>query len=619
MSSEMPEVVIACNEAEVPSSLTGVPHRRLEYRGAKANVAIGLPAFVRSTYHLPARTLDILEIAAYVFAADRLLSRGKRDALEYHSWSRRIHFEIKIRDHHFWSRPEIRNALHDALTFMMGHKAITFAFQPGHTTPPADLFDYIGSNIQPHNDLVVGLFSGGLDSLAGAVDVLQNTGSSLCLVTHVSQSSTLRTQKVLINALAERFPDRVHHYQLRTHLKGQRARDETQRSRAFLYSSAAYAIASTHSRDTFAIYENGVTSINVGRRDDLINARASRTTHPQTVGRLSRLFSLLSDNAFSISTPFFWKTKREVISTIRSNGHETLVDSSVSCSHTFNTAAGATHCGECYQCIDRRIGVYGAGLQSFDTGGIYANDVVAHAISTGEGKTTIIDYLRQASKFASLSEDAFYLEYLDELSLLDGWVADCADEFELTHKIWDLAHRHGQGVHEALRRIRQQHESLFAPVPSGSLLSIISDREFLKEPIERLVESVSIRLSSAIPIAYQSVHPKNETDLNDKIEALLAGWRDELRREHPEVPFAGVRATPDFSEDRAHLRIEGKYLRGSTNQSKVVEAMSADLVQYSQEAHILFVVYDPNHMISDRGTVKRDFEGRGRCSVCILP
>ncbi len=47
--------------------------------------------------------------------------------------------------------------------------------------------------------------------------------------------------------------------------------------------------------------------------------------------------------------------------------------------------------------------------------------------------------------------------------------------------------------------------------------------------------------------------------------------------------------------------------------------MAADLTKYPLEAHILFVVYDPDAAIVDRAKLKRDFEDRGRCTVRILP
>ncbi len=84
------------------------------------------------------------------------------------------------------------------------------------------------------------------------------------------------------------------------------------------------------------------------------------------------------------------------------------------------------------------------------------------------------------------------------------------------------------------------------------------------------------------------------------------------------MPFARAGVIPDFSLARGHLLIEGKYIRGHTTPSRVTEGMAADLTKYPREAHILFVVYDPGGAIVDRTRLKRDFEDRGRCTVCVL-
>ena len=41
----------------------------------------------------------------------------------------------------------------------------------------------------------------------------------------------------------------------------------------------------------FFIFENGITSLNFARRQDLLNGRTTRTTHPKTIHLLQRLFS----------------------------------------------------------------------------------------------------------------------------------------------------------------------------------------------------------------------------------------------------------------------------------------------------------------------------------------
>ena len=619
MSQNKPPSLFLCNGASLTDGIEATP---LDYRplNGKANVRLGLPDFVRSVYHLPDRCLDLLEIAAYVFAGDRLTARGSKDSVEYHSWARHFQYVVRVRDHAFWSRPDVNEALRASLVFVTGDQAYEFTFQPGHGTPPTSLFDSEQFQVEESDSLTIMLFSGGLDSLAGAVQRLEETNDRICLVSHQSsQPSTVLTQKALVNALQEAYPSRVHHYRFRTNLQGTRASEETQRTRSFLYGSIAFAIAHTFGQDKVFVFENGITSLNFTRRDDLLNARASRTTHPQTLGRLEQLFSMIAERPMSIETPFLWKTKADVVTTLTAAGRGYLISSSVSCSHTYKSQTNATHCGECFQCIDRRIGIFGSQADDYDQAGLYASDIIRGSISNAEGKTTVVDYLRQAANFANWNVDLFYGQALDDLQNLTGWVPDCDDEIDLVNRVWSLCQRHGNQVGQALRRMRDKHEGVFAPLVPDSLLKVVSDREFLREPIERLSVAIDTRLKEVIPKVFRTEQPTNERDLNDKIEGLLSSWRDDLRREHPAVPFAGAGVVPDFDVGRGHLLIEGKYIRRNTTPSKVTEGIAADLTKYPQEAHILFVVYDPNRAINDGRGLKQDFESRGRCTICILP
>ena len=614
--------VFLCNGGTTPIGIDQANCVILDYRcsgGKRPNVRLGLPDFVRSVSHLQDRCLDLLEIAAYVFAADRLTSRGSKVAVEYQSWARKLQFVVKVRDYEFWRQSKVIEALRDVLIFATGDQDYRFTFQPGHETPLTSLFDNEAFALEQRNDVSITLFSGGIDSLAGAVQRLKQSRDHVCLVSHLSQPRSTQTQRALASVLQREYRDRVSHYQFKTNLRGVRGREETQRSRPFLYGSIAFALAKAFGRDHFYVYENGVTSLNFARRDDLLNSRASRTTHPQTIGRLEKLFSIIARKPILIETPFLWYTKSKVTKYLNDSGHGHLLPDSVSCSHTFKSRMNATHCGECFQCLDRRIGVYGAGADDVDVVGLYATDIVTSRIQTAEGRTTAVDYLRQAARFSDCNLDYFYYEMLDELQMLLGWVPDCEDEHELVVKIWELCSRHGEYVRRALRRMRDLHEEVLGPLAPDSLLKLVSDREFLKEPIERLVTSIESRLRSAIPKSFQSVSPKNERDFNDKIEGLLDTWSAELQREHPSVPFARAGVVPDFSIDGGCLLVEGKYIRGNTTPSKVTEGIAADLTKYPQDAHILFVVYDPNSAIVDRALLKSDFEEKGRCTVCIIP
>ena len=159
-----------------------------------------------------------------------------------------------------------------------------------------------------------------LDSLAGALAILEETSDHLVLVSHESQTGTMRTQKGLVEALETRFPGRMSHYGFLCQLKGERAPEETQRTRSLLYCGIGFAISQAYDLGELEVYENGVTSVNLQRREDLANARASRTTHPRTMDLLGRLFSMVAEQEFRITLPFQWKTKKGVIGVLRDTG-----------------------------------------------------------------------------------------------------------------------------------------------------------------------------------------------------------------------------------------------------------------------------------------------------------
>jgi len=612
-------LLFCCNGAPLPSRQAGC--QRLDYRpqSTNRNIDVGLPAFVQDVYHIPARHLDLLEIAAYVFSADRLAERGRKDQLEYQNWSRRFQFRIRVRDHEFWSSTKIRKALRDVLCFMTGDAEYDFEFMPGHSTPPTSLFDQEGFSIaKSSKGTSVALFSGGLDSLAGTLEMLHDPQSRVILVSHESQTGTIRTQRKLVEALQSRFgSDRVLHYRFECHLKGVRAPEETQRTRSFLYSSIGFAIAMAHQQSSFAICENGVTSMNLRRREDLSNARASRTTHPQTIALLAQLFSTVAGTGFEIRTPFSSLTKVDIVRKIHEGGYAGLISSTVSCSRTYQKLGLATHCGKCFQCVDRRMAIHSAGLEQFDDPGLYHTDIIASDIAESEARTTVLDYARQGFEFREDNVGHFETEYLSDLSAIVGYLPGVTNDFEGVERVWDLMKRHGANVLKALNRMRQLHDDLAKPLPRRSLLGMLADREHLKPEVARAVESIVRIVEQAVGTMFRRHRPKDEPDLNEKLGALIKTHEPKLRSEHPTVGFACAGVVPDHELEGRDLLIETKYVRKGTSPSKASDGIAADLIKYPTTAHILFFVYDPEGAIHG-DEFRRDFEAKGRCTVRIL-
>ena len=93
-----PPRIVLCNGADPPQQWAQDDNLVLEYREFSnkiPNVKLGLPSFIHYVSHFPDRILDLLEIAAYVFCADRLTSRGNKA-----TWSPIVgqgHFTLSLR------------------------------------------------------------------------------------------------------------------------------------------------------------------------------------------------------------------------------------------------------------------------------------------------------------------------------------------------------------------------------------------------------------------------------------------------------------------------------------------------------------------------------------------
>jgi len=494
---------------------------------------------------LPPRLLDLLEIAAYVFSADRLSYRGSPTAVEYHRWSNRsFQYNIRVRDDDFWGKDETRRLLSNAIEFLSGDRTHSFSFQSGHTTPPASLFDK--EDFQPsapESDTSIILFSGGLDSLTGAVKRLEESDDNILLVSHWSQYQILKTQRSLVEALRERYPDRISWYRFRCSLrKPLKSREETQCTRSFLFSSIAFSIAQTLGIDKFYIFENGVTSINLPRRQDLMHARASRTTHPQTLSHFRDFFDAVSDSSdeFLIANPFRWKTKTDVLNILVDKySRGDLLSSAVSCGVVRNSSpVNTTHCGECSQCIDRRFAAFASGCDDLDDRGIYATDIVTDEVESDSAQKTLVGYIRSSFKYAESSVDQFYTEWLKEISDIVPYVNE--KENSIVKDLHKLHKRHGKQISNAARSMRSL-EDITSETPQGSVLYVINNRIYLTDKNQKLI-SLSNKLENVQPGKDQFQEFENIVE-----EFLSVLFPDDLKDPHSQVDRGNGSGTIDIT------------------------------------------------------------------------
>jgi 7-cyano-7-deazaguanine synthase in queuosine biosynthesis len=311
----------------------------------------------------PDVALDLLELAAFVYAADQSVTRGGTTKIDYgDGWRRHFRFEVPVRCPELWARPEVRAALTGALEFLTDD-VYEFAFHEVRNPRRSDSYLFEGSPGNKYEEVV--LFSGGLDSLCGAVEEVLVKRRRVLLVSHQSATRVAARQQALFDALCACVPrgGRVPAHVPVTINKGEELnRDFTQRSRSFVFAAVAAVVARLAGLERIRFYENGVTSLNLPVSPELVGARASRTTHPQVLARFGRLFSLLFDTTFGVENPYQRFTKAEILRVLRERGRADLARLTCSCVTVWGAKEECPHCGRCSQCVDRRLSALAAGL-----------------------------------------------------------------------------------------------------------------------------------------------------------------------------------------------------------------------------------------------------------------
>lgn len=585
------------------------------------NVNLELPHFIKSlNCHFPDRIKDLMEIAGYVYAADRSIGRGATDSLEYHSWSRELNFFIKVRDISFWKNSEIIKCLSEALTFVSGDQMHSFTFESGGgDIGQGNLYDTEGIQLEKKDNSIICLFSGGLDSLAGALEILTTTDKSLILISHRSNTTGVsKIQKGIHKLLDKDFPGRIQYFPFYCNLHGERAVEETQRTRIFLYTTIAYSLSSLASEKEIYVFENGVTSLNFSKRADLINARASRTTHPKTLKLLEDFYSIVGGEQHRIVHPFLFNTKTDIFNKIKAAKKINYINSTISCTKTFlrfENNTQATHCGGCSQCVDRRLAAFASGLEDYDA--IYDTDISRDPVTDLESRTHLHDYIRAIVKYDALTEMNFQYEMLAALTDVVPYLVGQRPS-EKAMKVFDLLKSHTNQILNAIKSIQLLQDPLKPKVPN-TLHSYLDERMHLKPPVESLINTIKSKLTVSIPQAFEHEKPKHENALNDIIHALIQGDSSDYGREYPTIKFSIARVIPDHSFLETYdLLIEAKYLRGNTSKAAITDQIGADITKYPNEKHKLFIIYDPERKITNDLAFSKDIEKQSNCYVCII-
>lgn len=309
-------------------------------KAEKGQVSVGSYArhlLERAHLEISPQAWDFLSIALSVVAADFTASRASSPD----GWTRVIELEIAVQNPDFWNMQ--RDALASALGFLTTDRW-RLSFHAGGFAPPAQL-----QALHPKEDSVV-LLSGGLDSLIGAIDLVEE-GLKPYAVSQIVRGDGEK-QVLFANSIG------LSRIGLNHVAKSPGPQEPSQRARSIIFLAFGLAVATSldryHQGATVPLYicENGFIAINPPLTVTRLGSLSTRTAHPEYLGRLQQIFDAAGINV-RIKNPYALKTKGEMLVECK-NQHLLMQHAVASTSCGRFQRFGYHHCGRCVPCQVRR-------------------------------------------------------------------------------------------------------------------------------------------------------------------------------------------------------------------------------------------------------------------------
>ncbi|MGE5623786.1 MAG: 7-cyano-7-deazaguanine synthase [Methanocella sp.] len=257
----------------------------------------------------------------------------------------------------------------------------------------------------PERDGSVLLFSGGLDSLAAAVNQAES-GEPTLLVSHDSGNPVIDGSQQALAEYVSGLPGaRIQHLPFRVRpqtgggLTFPKKHESSQRTRSFLFLTLAMLVARREGRRrVIFIAENGQMAIHLPLTAARLGGFSTHTAHPEVVSVIQGIMSGLLGIDLSIHNPFLYMTKAEVVAGLCAR-HADAIEESVSCWRASRVAGGHNHCGECVPCLVRRIALEINNVRQADWGRDLLQEPIATLGEDDIGKRNLLELAEFAASF----------------------------------------------------------------------------------------------------------------------------------------------------------------------------------------------------------------------------
>lgn len=314
-------------------------------------------------YWYSLQSLDLLYISMAVFAADRLCLRD--NAMD--SWSRDFTIFMPVLEYDLWLNA--KPVLEKMLGFLSGDNWSFVFRERNESKNEKEQFIKWTKSKRPVKDYdQLCMFSGGLDSFIGAINLLeQNAGKTLFISHYGGGKGTKEFQDALKKKFIENYSleSRDFHQYYAKVIAGI---EDTTRTRSFMFFSHALAVASCLRKSiSLIIPENGFISLNIPSTFSRIGTSSTRTTHPHYMRLFQNLLNII-ELPVTLINPYQFKTKGEMLLECKNQLFvQSNLENTMSCSHPDNGRMlgekEARHCGYCLPCVIRQAAIKSAGME----------------------------------------------------------------------------------------------------------------------------------------------------------------------------------------------------------------------------------------------------------------
>jgi 7-cyano-7-deazaguanine synthase in queuosine biosynthesis len=305
--------------------------------------------------------VDLALLAAAVTAADTRISRATESQ---DAWTREIDLHLPVSEPAIWTAQI--PLLAKTLNFLTGDRW-SLSFRDRIPTLP--ILAAAPTTLRTANPSCICLFSGGLDSFIGAIDLL-TAGETPILISHYWDGETSKHQNLCSTALKQRYQNaQIDHVRARVGFPNDTVEDSaaenTLRGRSFLFFALAALAADAVGGDmVIHVPENGLISLNVPLDPLRLGALSTRTTHPYYMARFNDLLHALNFNC-QLSNRYGHQTKGQMtrgcadLEFLQLEAHKTMSCSSPAKARWARDEEQRQpkHCGYCVPCLIRRAAI----------------------------------------------------------------------------------------------------------------------------------------------------------------------------------------------------------------------------------------------------------------------